>query len=357
MRLNRHQFGASAVRLVSVTAAAATVCALWAGTASAANASVAKHSTKTAISISPKSQWVGSSVKLSASVTSSGGTTARGKVTFKAGSVKLCSGRLVAGATHCRVSFPESGTYAVKAYYGGNATHDASVSSRSLVHVFRSPTVTTITNTNPTNINVGQSVTFHVNVGTAAGAPAASGNVVIAPTSPLDLPSSYSCTAPVSGGTGSCTVTPADYGIVSYAATFQANSEFQGSTSGGTFDLAVLNVTTTTIDATSTTVGDVSITATVYAMGANIIGTNGGTGSVTIYIGTTATNVAPVTGCAGQLLTTFTGGPDFDNTFTCKTNTELNKLAAGNYFISAVFSGDPVNEPSNSNPPVEITLS
>jgi hypothetical protein len=357
MRLNRHRFGASAVRLLSVTAAAATVCALWAGTASAATASVAKHSTKTAISV-PKTAYDLSAVRLSASVSSSGGGRARGTVTFKWGSHKLCSGRLARGKAHCLVGFIGPGTVAVRAYYGGNATHQASVSGRVFLHLLRAPTVTKITNAQGATVDSGGAFTFHVTVSAPAGVLPPDGTVVVAPTSPKDLTfAQYGCDAPVTAGKGSCTIHPPAYGLVTYAATYKGNIGWRGSTYAGPYDLFVQNVTTTTIAATSATAGDVTLTASVYAMGADIIGTNGGLGSVTIYIGTTAADVAPVTGCAGQLLTTFTGAPDYDNTFTCTGNKDLNGLAAGTYYISAVYSGDQSDVASNSNPPIKITLS
>jgi hypothetical protein len=59
---------------------------------------------------------------------------------------------------------------------------------------------------------------------------------------------------------------------------------------------------------------------------------------------------------AGQLLTNFTGAPDFDNVYTCTGVAALNSLPAGTYYVSAVFSGDPVNVGSNSNPPTKITI-
>jgi hypothetical protein len=180
--------------------------------------------------------------------------------------------------------------------------------------------------------------------------------VKVTPNAPADLPAAYSCTAKVTNGKGSCTITPPAYGIDDYVATFAGTRADKSSTYAGPYTLAVQNVTTTSITATSTTVGDVTLTTNVTAEGANITGTNGGIGSVTVYIGTSAANVAPVAACAGQLLTNFTGAPDNDNVYTCTGVDALNNLPAGNYWISAVFSGDPVNVGSNSNPPIEITI-
>jgi hypothetical protein len=222
--------------------------------------------------------------------------------------------------------------------------------------VRRSGTITKITNHSPGMIKVGDPYTFNVTVTSPAGTPAATGTVLLAPVVPTTL-HGYTCTATVIAGHGSCTVHPSEFGIDKYKATYSGSAAHFGSVSDGKFDLAVLNVTTTTATAPSTTHGSVTLNAVVHAMGANITGSAGGTGSVTLYIGTTAGNVAPVTGCAGKLLTTFTGTPAFDNVFSCTGNAQLNALPAGSYFISAVFSGDPVNLASNSNPPIKITLS
>jgi len=350
----RRRIGAGAIRVLSVTAVAAATCSLSVGVASAATAHTTKSATKTTVSASPKTAFVGEVTKLSSTV--SGGKTPTGKVTFKANGTAICTVKLSKGKASCRV-VGTAGTYKVRAFYLGNATHKASSSGVVKVKEIRSSTTTTITNTpNPGAVDVGTPFTFHVTVASQAGAPAANGSVKVTPDAPADLPAAYSCTAKVTNGKGSCTITPPAYGIDDYTATFAGNVAFKSSTYAGPFALAVQNVTTTSITATSTTVGDVTLTTDVYAEGANITGGNGGIGSVTVYIGTTAANVAPVAACAGQLLTTFTGPPDNDNVYTCTGVAALNDLPAGTYYIAAVFSGDPVNVGSNSNPPTKITI-
>ena len=351
----RRRLGAGALRLLSVTAVAAATCSLWAGAASAATAQTTKHATKISVSVSPKTAFVDEAVKLSATV--SGGKTPTGKVTFKIDGTKICSVKLSRGKASCRVIAEGAGTFNVRGFYAGNSTHKASSSGVAKLKEIRAKTTTKITNSpNPGAVDVGTSFTFHVTVASQAGAPAANGSVRVTPTAPKDLPAAYSCTAKVTNGKGSCSIKPPAYGIDDYAATFAGNRADKSSTYAGPFALAVQNVTTTSITATSTTVGDVTLTTDVYAEGANITGTNGGIGSVTVYIGTTADNVAAIAPCAGQLLTNFTGAPDFDNVYTCTGVAALNSLPAGTYYISAVFSGDPVNVGSNSNPPTKITI-
>lgn len=349
----RRRLGAGAIRVLSVTAVAAATCSLWAGAASAATAHTTKHATKTTVSVSPKTAFVGEASKLLATV--SGGRTPTGTVTFKANGRKVCSAKLSRGKASCRV-VGTAGTYNVRAFYLGNSTHKASSSGVAKLKEIRANTTTKITNANDGTVDVGKPFTFHVTVTSQAGAPAANGRVKVAPTAPKDLSAAYSCTAKVTNGKGSCTITPPAYGIDDYAATFARNAADKASSYVGPYALAVQNVTTTSITATSTTVGDVTLTTDVYAEGANITGTNGGIGSVTVYIGTTAANVAPIAACAGQLLTNFTGAPDNDNVYTCTGDAALNSLPAGTYYISSVFSGDPVNVGSNTNPPTKITI-
>ena len=66
-------------------------------------------------------------------------------------------------------------------------------------------------------------------------------------------------------------------------ATYGGDATHKGSTYAGQFPLEVKNVTTTTISAKSATAGAVTLTADIYAMGANI---TDGEGSVAFYVGT-----------------------------------------------------------------------
>ena len=339
----RRRLGAGAIRLLSVTAVAAATCSLWAGAASAATAHTTKHATTTTVSVSPKTAFVGEVSKLSATV--SGGKTPTGTVTFKANGRKVCSAKLSRGKASCRV-VGTAGTYNIRAFYAGNATHKASSSGVAKLKEIRSKTTTEITNTNPGAVAVGGSFTFHVTVTSQAGAPAANGTVKVAPTLPTGLPAAYSCTAKVTNGKGSCSITPPEYGVDDYGATFAGTAADKASSFGGTFALEVQNVTTTTAGPATAAAGSVPLTADVDAMGANI---TDGMGSVAFYVGTSATATPTlVTGCAAVALTTFDAP---DNVATCD-----DTLAAGTYYITAKFSGDEVNEPSNSEP-TEIVVS
>jgi hypothetical protein len=197
------------------------------------------------------------------------------------------------------------------------------------------PTTTTITNTpDPGTIKVGQSFIFDVTVTPAA----ATGTVTVAP-SETGLPAGYTCTAKLTAGTGSCTVTPTEYGIVDYVATYGGDATYAGSPSV-TFPLAVQNVTSTTVAPARALAGPVSLTGSVYAMGAKIID---GSGSLAFYRGGTV-----IAGCAAVPLTKFTAAGD--NVGTCKTT-----LGRGTYTINVVYSGDEVNVASKGSKVLTVT--
>jgi hypothetical protein len=344
------------VRLVSVTAVATATCALWALPASAATAaSQARHPSTTSVSVRPSVAWVGARVRLSATVRSSGGTPT-GTVTFRSLGRTLCTARLSRGTGACTTRFGTRGVYTVRGFYSGDRTHLGSVGAARLT-VRRSPTATAITGPNG-KIDVGGTFTFHVTVTVPAGTPAATGTVKLAPVIPTTLPG-YTCTATLIAGKGTCTVKPFEFGIDNYKATYSGDRAHRGSVSDGKFLLAVLNKTTTVVTATSTTTGSVTLNAAVFAMGANITANVGGRGSVSFFLATTkGGSETVIAGCAAVSLTTFdpTTG---NNNATCSGSADLNGLPKGTtVFITAVFSGDDVNEPSNNNlAPFQLTTS
>lgn len=341
MRVN---LGASALRAVSVTAVVATALAMAAGVASAAT-SHAKHATTTSVSVSPKTAFVREVVKLSATVK---GATPRGTVTFKIDGTKICAVKVANAKASCRIEVLRAGTFSVRAFYSGNATHKASSSGIAKLKEVKAATTTKITNANPGTVVTGKVFTFHVTVAAQAGAPAANGTVKVAPIAPTGLGAAFDCTAKVTNGKGSCHITASEYGIDDYVATFAGNAADKASASSTAdpYALAITNTTTTAVVVNSDTTGDISLTADVDALGNNIDMNNGGTGSVTFYVGTNAGNLTAIPECAGMLLTGFTAP---NNTVTCDGSATLNALKkGGSYVVSAVYSGDDVNLTSTS---------
>ena len=97
----------------------------------------------------------------------------------------------------------------LRGYYSGNATHKASTSDAIKLKEVRSATTTTITNANPSTVDAGGTFTFDVTVTSQAGTPAATGKVLVVPVPPRGSSGlAYPCTATLTGGKGSCTITP-----------------------------------------------------------------------------------------------------------------------------------------------------
>jgi large repetitive protein len=193
-------------------------------------------------------------------------------------------------------------------------------------------TTTTITNAVPGVIKVGASFTFDITVTPAAAA----GSVTVAGGA-----GDPTCTATVTAGAATCTVTPPEYGVIDYTATFTPSSAtYSGSASAPAFPLEVQNVTTTTVGPATGKAGPVTLSGSVYAMGANI---TDGMGSLAFYRGTTV-----IKGCAAVLLKTFTAADD--NVGTCTTT-----LGAGTYTINVKYSGDEVNVASSGTGTLRLT--
>ncbi len=326
-----HHFRAGAIRLLSVTAVAATACAMMAGAASAGT----RHATTTHVSVSPKTALVGETVRLSATVKSA--TLPRGRVLFTWNGVRLCSARLHHGSAACNTKFFKARNYWVRGTYLGNAAHKPSTNI-ARVHVVnptstKHATTTTITNPNPGSVHAGDPYTVNVTVSSAVGTPA--GTVVVAPSSPKGLPSSYSCTVTLVDGAGSCNVTPGagTFGDIFYEATYAGDSTHSGSASTGTHELVVPETTTTSVTPATATHGSVTLTATVVGQDkGNISPSAGGTGTVTF----TVTQGATTIGTCSKAGLTYDGGGA--NLGTCTLT-----LAAGSYSVQAVYSGDANN--------------
>jgi len=330
MRLNRPLVAVKVGVVTGLAAAACAVTALPAGAATAAPQTV-RYATRTEVSV-PKTGYTHTPIKLSAYEAGRGGNPT-GTVTFFIGTRRLCHGSLYRRRTSCEGVFADPATKTIVARYSGNRLHLPS-SGSAVITITNKPaptkyaTTTTITSPDPSAIAVGKSFTIAVSVTSATGTP--SGTVILKPTAAA--PGTTTCTATLAAGKGSCTVTPAEYGVIDYTATYSGDATHDVSTYTGPWALEVQNVTTTTVGPATAAVGSVTLTVDVYAMGADIVG---GSGSVAFTSDGTA-----IAGCAAVPLTTFDMGTG-DNAGTCTTT-----LAAGTYTIDVSYSGDVVNEPS-----------
>jgi hypothetical protein len=337
---HRHRAVVGLVRLVSVATVVTATCALWVLPASAATARVAaRHGTTTTVSATPSTAFVGRAVRLSATVRSRVGTPT-GVVTFTWNGRRLCVATLRHGSGSCLARFSRARTYLVQGTYARNSRYFGS-SGFARVRIVNPPpprphsTVTTISNPNPGTVLAGKPFTVNVTVTSASGIP--TGRVVVAPTSPTGLPPSYSCTATLAAGKGSCQVTPGagTFGDIFYEATYSGDATHTKSVSTGMHELIVPETTTTSVTPATAVHGSVTLTATVIGQAkSNISPSAGGTGTVNFTI---TQGTATVATCSNAKLTYNGAG---DNLATCTVTLAASTTA---YTVTAVYSGDPNN--------------
>ena len=374
MRLNRppdavsnpeisegRRIGAGVIRTMSVAAVATAACALSVLPASAATAhAAAKHASKTSVSAKPKTAYTHASVKLSATVKSSG-KTPTGTVTFWSGTKWLCKGHLSKGSTSCNGKFADASTKTVTGKYSGDATHKTS-SGTVKVKIENKPTpppagkyatATHITAPNPIATQAsGVAYAVKVTV-TSAGGAAPTGTVQIAPTNLTDPGPTYSCSFTLTAadnGSGSCNVTPpaGAYGFTLFQATYLGDATHTGSATPVAEEHKLINPdsTTTNISPGSATAGDVVLTATVVpGGGGNILAGYSETGGDTVTFSIGGANIA---GCVNVPIT-------WNGAFNVAQCTD-NSLAAGSYSnVAAAYSGDEYTNPSNGSETLTVT--
>jgi Big-like domain-containing protein/beta-propeller repeat-containing protein len=178
--------------------------------------------TTTALSSSPNASTYGQAVTFTATVTSSIGAPRDGEtVTFKKGTTVLGTGTLSGGSANFTTSTLKVGTTAVTAMYGGDSNFGGSTSKAVSQVVSKATTTTTLfSSLNPSNI--GQSVTFTVNVTPQfSGTP--TGSVVFKDgTTALK-------TVSLSGGVAKVTTSKLASGTHSITTTYNGSTSFIGS--------------------------------------------------------------------------------------------------------------------------------
>ena len=307
--------GTGVIRLISVTALAAAACALWAIPAGAsahqpaapAASAAKKHASHTTVSAKPKTAKVGASVRLSATVKSSG-KTPKGSVTFSAGGKKLCDARLSKGSAHCDAKFSVAGTHKVKGAYSGDSQHRGSWGTTS-VTVDRYTTTTAVSVSTATPYP-GESVTLSAAVSSKSKA---------APTGKVKF--SYSggalCSGTLKSGTAHCNYTwPAVGGPYTVTGAYAGDAAHAGSS--GTAGVTVKLLATTT----AVTVG----TATPYP-GESV------TLSATVSSAVTATGTVDFSDAGGHLCTGTLAGGTAQCAYTWAAK-------GGPYTITGTYSGD-----------------
>ena len=320
---------AGAIGVMAATALTAAALALWAIPAGAsahqpaAPASAAKkHASHTTVSAKPKTAKVGASVRLSATVTSSG-KTPKGSVTFSAGGKKLCDARLSKGSAHCDAKFSAQDVYEVKGTYSGDSKHRGSWGATSVpVNRYTTTTAVAVSTKTPT---AGNPVTLSATVSSKSKA---------APTGTVNFtgPGGALCSGKLTAGKAHCTYTwPTAGAPQTVTGTYKGDAAHAGSS------------------------GTVSVTGKLITTG-----TTAAVNMATPYPGQSVTLTATVTPAAATGTVSFSDagghlctGPLAGGTAQCAYTWAAK---GGPYTITATYSGDATHAPSAGTAAATVTV-
>ncbi len=168
------------------------------------------------IAHTPDPSPVGGLVSVSFTVTSPAGTPT-GNVTAGDG-VDSCTASVAAG--NCTVALTTPGPRTLTASYAGDGNFNAVVSAGVGHTVTAAVTATAITGHAPEPSVIGQGITVDVSVSSGGGTPL--GNVTVS--DGVD-----SCNIGLSGGSGSCVLTPTTAGLKTLSADYGGSASFQAS--------------------------------------------------------------------------------------------------------------------------------
>jgi hypothetical protein len=215
-------------------------------------------------------------------VNAAGSGTPSGNVTVSDGAGNNCTAFVATGS--CSLSFATAGAKTLTATYAGDSNFNGSTSSGASHTVNKADTTTSITSDTPDPSVVGQSVTVDFTVISTAGTP--SGNVTVSDGA------GNNCTASVA--TGSCTLSFATAGSKTLTATYEGDTNFNGSASSGASHTVNKADTTTTITSDTPDPSAYKQSVTVnFGVSVSAPGSGTPTGDVTVSDG--------VSGCTGTV--------------------------------------------------------
>ena len=305
--------GTAAFATSALTAGSHSITATYSGdsnynTATATLTQTVKAASTTTLSANPATATIGQTVQLTASVSPS---SASGTVQFLDGSTVLGTVNIGNGTASLSVSTLALGSHAITAVYSGDASDTASNSTAVNVSINKIASgMTLMSSLNPSN--AGQSVTF-----TAAVTPAAATGTVQF----LDGATVLG-TVPLSNGAAAFTTSSLAAGGHAITASYSGDSNDSSASTSITQIVKAVSATTLSATPVLSTFGQtVTIAAAVSPAGA--------TGTVQFLDGSTVLGAAAVSnGTAAISVSTF---------------------AVGSHSLSAVYSGDGGDTPSNSN--------
>lgn len=269
--------------------------------------------TATVLTATPASASSGSTVSLSAAVSSAGAPVTAGTVTFQSDSATIGTGTLNSnGVATISLSTLPIGADSITATYGGGASFAASVSNAVTVTVGAPSTVTTLS-VSSLNLMSGSTVSLTASI-VSNGVPVASGTVTF-------LSNGVSMgAASVSGGTASISLSSLSLGTDSIIASYGGTSNLAASAS---------NVVTITVTAAvATTMTTLTAAPATVAAGA----------AVTLTAIVTSNGSAVTAGVVNFLDSGASIGTGLLNG-SGTASISLNSLAAGAHSISAGYAG------------------
>ena len=222
------------------------------------------------------------------------------------GGVETCTGTVAAGS--CTLALTAVGNRTLTATYAGDASYNGSSDTEAHT-VNKADTVTTITSDNPDSSAVGQNVTVAFTVAASApGAGTPTGTVTITVSGGTET-----CTGTLAAGSGSCTLALTVPGSRTLTATYNGDTNFNGSTDTEPHTVVAPPSISKAFNPASVPVGQTStLTFTITNPAANTVALTG-VGFTDTF--PNAPNLivanptgATLTGCGGATLTDNLGG-------------------------------------------------
>jgi len=292
----------------------------------------------TSTTITPTSPSVyGQGVTLTATVDAAAAT---GTLTFNEGATVLCAA--VAMSNHSATcALPASalavGGHDFTARYSGDATHAASTSAPWHHTVNKAATALAVTSVAPGSITLGQSATVTVALpATAPGTGTPTGTITIS-----DGAASCSFATPASDN---CAITPTATGARPISATYSGDANFSASTAAGGF-LLVNNPTQSPTTTTLSLAPNPVMTNQVVVATLGVSGASAPTGTnlrATANASPAAATGTVIVNGGGQQCTATLNG-------TSAGSCTLSYTTPGSYTVTASYSGDTQNAPSNAS--------
>lgn len=192
------------------------------GSSGVASQTVNKAGTSLTVSASPNPSVVGQAVIVGVTVNAAFGGTPTGSVAISDSTGASCTATLSGGAGQCSLLPGKPGADTISASYAGDSNFIGS-SNQLSEQVNKANTTTSVTSSpNPSLLNQTITVNFTVSANPpATGTPTGTVNVTDS--------TGVSCSATLSSGKGSCTITPKSVGNDAITATYGGDANFNGS--------------------------------------------------------------------------------------------------------------------------------